>query len=156
MIFRQFVACSLIIFSVGCAKPNYQDRTPTAVPQGENPDPQTPPQQKQCEHFFSKLRLCLTYKWIKPATTTEMGELEFYFSTAEQPEEILEISKQPSVVLWMPSMGHGSRPTKTEKQADHRYRTSNVFFIMPGVWEIKFQIKENKEVVDEYTLKTTI
>jgi hypothetical protein len=53
-------------------------------------------------------------------------------------------------------MGHGSRPTKTEKSSEGRYRTSNIFFVMPGEWEIRFQLKENKETIDEFKLKTTI
>ncbi|MBI3543743.1 MAG: FixH family protein [Deltaproteobacteria bacterium] len=39
--------------------------------------------------------------------------------------------------LWMPAMGHGSRPTKTvERGAKGHYEVSGAYFLMPGIWEV--------------------
>lgn len=54
-----------------------------------------------------------------------------------------------NVVLWMPSMGHGSAPTKVSRVAPGEYDVSNVQFIMGGRWDIKFQLKQGNTVVDE-------
>ncbi len=45
------------------------------------------------------------------------------------------------VVLWMPSMGHGSDPTQINKQQDGSYLVSNVFFIMGGKWDVQVILK---------------
>jgi len=40
------------------------------------------------------------------------------------------------VVLWMPSMDHGSAPTRIERFGDGVYQVSNVYFIMGGEWDV--------------------
>lgn len=48
-----------------------------------------------------------------------------------------------NVVLWMPSMGHGSAPTRIEPLLDAQgtaivgsYEVSNVYFVMGGDWDV--------------------
>ena len=43
------------------------------------------------------------------------------------------------VKLWMPGMG-GSFPVTLEKIADGVFLASEVFFTMPGYWDIHFQV----------------
>jgi hypothetical protein len=38
-------------------------------------------------------------------------------------------------------MGHGSAPVKITPQAPGVYEVSDVFFIMPGDWEIQIQLR---------------
>lgn len=45
------------------------------------------------------------------------------------------------VVLWMPSMGHGSDPTEINKQQDGSYLISNMQFIMGGKWDVRIILK---------------
>lgn len=52
------------------------------------------------------------------------------------------------VVLWMPSMGHGSSPTQVERVVDaagavvsSTLRVRNVYFIMGGDWEVRVTLK---------------
>jgi len=60
------------------------------------------------------------------------------------------------IYLWMPSMGHGSSPVSIKKLASGDYEVNNVFFIMGGRWELRFNILKNNEVVDEVILPYTI
>jgi hypothetical protein len=53
------------------------------------------------------------------------------------------------LVLWMPSMGHGSSPTRVDRVDVGTYRASDVFFIMPGEWDLRFQFSEDNQVIDE-------
>lgn len=60
---------------------------------------------------------------------------------------LTEISDDIDVVLWMPSMGHGSAPTQVERMLDSegnlaagRYRVRNVHFIMGGEWEVRIEL----------------
>lgn len=41
--------------------------------------------------------------------------------------------------LWMPSMGHGSYPVTIERLSQGVYKASEIFFTMPGDWEIQIQ-----------------
>ena len=62
----------------------------------------------------------------------------------------------PAVVLWMPEMGHGSSPTSISHLDTGTYRASDVFFVMPGHWQIKFQLKNGNTVEDELVVSITI
>jgi hypothetical protein len=65
-------------------------------------------------------------------------------------------SEQLHVFLWMPSMGHGSSPVTLTKIAPGEYDVTNVYFIMGGKWQVKFQLISNGKVVDETVLNYTI
>lgn len=163
----------ILVLVFGCAKPNYQDRTPTTLGTPDEAPPDTPtkpdPQQPTpinpvdpvqppatCKHIFAKTQTCLNYKWTKSATATEMGAIELFLANLERPLTPIDLNYNVAIVLWMPSMGHGSRPVVVEKQASLKYNATKIFFIMPGDWEIRFQLKSNNEIVDEYVVKIII
>lgn len=54
----------------------------------------------------------------------------------------LQITEGVSVELWMPSMGHGSAPTVVQPidGLAGGYRVSNIFFLMPGEWEVRLSL----------------
>ena len=159
-----FIFASLIF---GCAKPNYQNPPAVVEPQNtDNPDGETPEEPSptpvppkppvKCKHVFEATQTCLNYKWTKSATATEMGSIELFFAEINKPLTPIELNYDAAIVLWMPSMGHGSRPVSIEKLSNSKYSATKIFFIMPGEWEIRFQLKSNKEVVDEYIVKIVI
>lgn len=53
------------------------------------------------------------------------------------------------VMLWMPTMGHGSFPVSVKKIGDGVYEANEVFFTMPGHWDIHFQLYENNTMNEE-------
>lgn len=60
-----------------------------------------------------------------------------------------EINDQVDVVLWMPSMGHGSAPTQVERSLDADgnvlpgvFNVRNVYFIMGGEWEVRVTLTD--------------
>lgn len=62
--------------------------------------------------------------------------------------ELLEPGLPFAVKLWMPAMGHGSAPTKIAPMKNERgeallgtYLVSNMYFTMPGDWEIRITVK---------------
>ncbi len=64
--------------------------------------------------------------------------------------DLIEPGLPFSVKLWMPSMGHGSAPTKIQKLLDGRgeavlgtYQVSNMYFTMPGQWEVRITVKRD-------------
>ena len=53
------------------------------------------------------------------------------------------------IKLWMPGMGHGSFPVTLEKIADGIFLASEVFFTMPGYWDIHFQVFVGESLKEE-------
>jgi hypothetical protein len=69
--------------------------------------------------------------------------------------QIIEIEDSIEVVLWMPSMGHGSAPTQVERQLDAQgnvvpgvFRVRNVYFSMGGLWEIRVGLTDVNGVLE--------
>jgi hypothetical protein len=64
------------------------------------------------------------------------------------------------IKLWMPSMGHGSSPVKISQALgtagaplDGVFNVTNVFFVMPGEWEIRVIVKDgNGNLLDQAAL----
>lgn len=132
--------------NTGCARPRYESAQNPSGP------PSIPQKVSDCQVRFHESKACLLWSWEKTPTTTEMGVLSFKIVRAN----LLDDSPLPvdfagdwSVILWMPSMGHGSTPTRVERLDVGSFRVSSVFFIMPGDWEIRFQLKEGGQVRDE-------
>lgn len=117
-----------VLGTLGCAKPNYQDG------RRENFE------QKTGETCSQKSDLCYQITWEKMPTENEVGSFQIQFNQ--------DLKQAPAVVLWMPDMGHGSSPVKVEAISKSLYRIKDVFFVMPGAWQIKIQIK-NGTAVDE-------
>lgn len=92
----------------------------------------------------------LWYWEVKP-TAQSQGSLIFKtyrLNNLDQTPVETDLAQRPEVILWMPSMGHGSTPTQTTRLDVGTYRTSQVYFVMPGEWDIRFQVKNGSEVVD--------
>lgn len=138
----------ITLFVFGCAKPNYQD--PKASPNNNPPTPDVkPPKPPVCELFFTQKRLCVDFNWKQKNEGEQLGIIELKFYAQETPQTYVDPDLNIAVVLWMPSMGHGSTPTEVVKIKTGEYEAREVYFIMPGEWEIRIQLKKNKEVVDQ-------
>lgn len=147
---------ALAIGALGCAKANYQSAP--AADSGEKG------RSAPCELKFAKSGDCVEITWKEKPTETKAGAFVFKIShatTSDQSAVPMDPETAASVVLWMPAMGHGSTPvtvTKLEDGADPAasFLASEVRFIMPGEWQIKFQIKQANEVIDEAVLDYTL
>lgn len=112
-----------------------------------------------CSVRFKKSGVCLSWNWEQQPTSTASGSLVFKTYRAnllDQTPVQVDLESAPQVTLWMPSMGHGSRPTTVNPIDIGTYRASDVFFVMPGKWEILFQIKSGETVLDEAVVSVTI
>ena len=109
-----------------------------------------------CQFYFKTENLCLTTSWEIHPTSETFGSMLLTFTDKDQPERIISPKNDPTVVLWMTSMGHGSSPVTMERIEDGRYRASNIYFIMPGPWDIKYQLTDGPTVVEEVIENITI
>lgn len=123
----------IILFSAGCAKPNYQGIV------GVNPQNS----ERVYDLKFTKSGFATVLVFDETPATGKANSLSMYFSTTNSPDVILP-KQDVAVSLWMPSMGHGSSPVKISIDANNVFRITEVYFIMPGDWQIVIQLK-NKQ-----------
>lgn len=107
-----------------------------------------------CRMHFPKSALCGDLTWVMKPTLSSTGTFLLKF---DQPVEF-------RVALWMPSMGHpSSKEARIEalRDADGRaipgaFQVSNVYFNMPGDWQIRIQLLQGNAVVEEALLALQI
>ena len=140
--FCKFLTAVILFVSVSaCAKPNYQNQESTT---GQNAQ-----QTGQCNLLLKAQNICVDIKWEVQPSDTDAGVFNLHFYDPQAVTQLIDPAYSVAVVLWMPSMGHGSSPVKVEKLENGIYKASNVFFVMPGDWEIRIQLKDGKNVVEQ-------
>lgn len=125
----------LFCFLTACARPNYvskedQKKNNVAVPEA-------------CAQSFSNTSLCAKITWSQEPTSSQAGE--FILSL----EGDTTIFDELITILWMPSMGHGSAPVKIKRLNSQEFLIYNVYFIMPGDWEIRMSLKKDGVVLGQ-------
>lgn len=139
--FGKLTILALLVSCVACAKPKYADATIPAPQAASAP---------QCEVKFEKSGLCLEWAWEVAPGESDFGSLVFKTSREVNGQWVPEdLSGTAALVLWMPSMGHGSSPTTVTHIDTGTYRASRVYFVMPGAWDLRFQNKSGTSVIDE-------
>jgi hypothetical protein len=143
---RIFLVCLFTLIS--CAQPKYE--TAAAIESGKNQQSQ---KVSKCSTKFSISQYCVLWQWEKTPTADESGVLTLKVvrpNLLDDSAVPVDLDSDPTLFLWMPSMGHGSAPNPRVSRIDiGSYRITDVFLIMPGEWEMKFQIKEGNQVQDE-------
>jgi hypothetical protein len=143
--FGKFSAILICFFgALACAKSNYKDTTGLTS------------EQKLSSGCSQALEACTQITWQTMPTETATGSFQLEFFSSVNPSERMDITGDVKVVLWMPSMGHGSSPVTVEKISSGVYKVDRVFFVMPGEWEIRIQIKNGNNVSDEIVQKVSI
>ncbi len=145
----------VLFWMLSCADKNYVT-TPDAGAGGEA-KPTTC--QVTCLARFQTSQYCLTYTWEKMPTEKDLGTFTFKISRSnalDQSVVMQDFGDLVSVVLWMPSMGHGSSPVTVDRLDTGTFRASRVFFSMPGEWEIRVQVKNGSDVKDQAVLNIKI
>lgn len=135
-----------VIFLSSCAKPNYVDDQTQKLERITT----------DCKLYFQKENLCLETEWESFPTEDSFGSLLLSFTDFNDRDLNISPETELNVVLWMPSMGHGSSPVNLNEIKDGAYRASDVFFIMPGEWEIRYQLKDGDKIVEEVIQKITL
>ena len=124
----------------------------TSAPANANP----------CPLSFPKAGLCATIQWDSQPTASRPNAFTLKFWDAQNSSEAGPYrapSSEPFVKLWMPSMGHGSRPVTFLPAKDAAgnpiagvYRVEKVVFTMRGDWDIQVQLRSNNQVLEQAVL----
>ena len=89
------------------------------------------------------------------STEPKVGAKSVMVLEAKDPatHQTIEFNENINVVLWMPSMGHGSAPTQVARATDANgnnipgtFLVSNVYFMMGGDWEIRVTLTDAQGV----------
>ncbi len=143
--FGRIFTLTFSLLFVACAQPRYENII--ADTNSSNP---TSEKFSDCNLRFKKLDYCVVWAWEQKPVGRGTGALIFKILRAnllDQSSMPAEI-KDAAVVLWMPSMDHGSTRVKVNKVDTGSFRATNVRFVMDGEWEIQFQIKDGNKVED--------
>lgn len=139
----------MVMLGLGaCAKPRYADS-----PTGDRPTPAAAPNGGECSLKLKTAGTCLRLAWVRRATSEAPGELLLTAIAPAPGADGIPVTRridgEVRVSLWMPSMNHGSTPITVEPVADGVYRVRDVYFIMPGDWEIRVQVWNGSHLIDE-------
>ncbi len=142
-----------LLVTLGCAQPKY-------VEEGNNTNNGQSAHEAgaDCSAQFAGSQICVSWCWEKKPTSSDVGSFIFKtyrLNTFDKTAIEINPISVPEVQLWMPSMGHGSTPAQVTQLDVGTYRAENVFFIMPGEWDIRFQIKNGDTVNDEAIVHLT-
>ncbi len=152
--FGKILALLFLVPFTGCAQPKYE--RVEGKPSGNFSQDQ---KVTNCELKFNQSGYCLYWQWEQLPTSSQSGSLIFKVvrpNLLDGSAVPVDLELTPALVLWMPDMGHGSSPTHVEKIDTGSYRARDVFFVMPGEWEMKFQFKDGDTVKDESVVTLTI
>ena len=131
--------CSLLLLTA-CAEPKYVRK--------DGPQKSTLAQQKA--DFPSGQAVWLA--WEKFPTDQDFGSFVIKLGRMNKADQTAIPEDWDGVVeveLFMPAMGHGSSPVSVQRVDTGTYRATEVFFTMPGDWEIRIQRKKNGSLVEQ-------
>lgn len=97
---------------------------------------------------LSSLQLTVGKQWIIPPVVSNESRLLLNFFNDQA--QLIDFDGNLKVYLWMPSMGHGSFPVSIERIGRGVYQITDIFFTMPGDWDIHIEVEKDGIKVDEY------
>ncbi|MCB0341708.1 MAG: FixH family protein [Pseudobdellovibrionaceae bacterium] len=108
-----------------------------------------------CALFFSNSGLCAELTWIEKPQGPTKATFEIRFFQSSDPQQLTtSINYNVNVEFLMPSMGHGlgSRPFTMTETSPGLFTVTDVYFSMPGDWEITILLISNEQqIVDQST-----
>ena len=123
----------------------------------------SPSAQASCPLSFPKTGLCASATWDAQPSAARPNAFTLRFWSASQGTDAgpyLSPSQELFVRLWMPSMGHGSRPVTLTPARDASgaalpgiFRVEKVVFTMRGDWDVQVQLKNGSQVLEQSVLE---
>lgn len=148
ILFTYLFVLSAIGLGSGCAERQYVEPRDLTVQE----------QDLSCAARFGSGH-CVVMRWERQPTEEEPGSFLFkVFPRRDWDGTPMaeDLPGEMTVLLWMPSMNHGSVPVNVERLGPGSYRATNVYFIMKGDWEIRFLSKESDQVRDQASIRLLI
>ncbi len=110
-----------------------------------------------CEMTLKKLNLCLSWKFLEAPVSGKYVKAAFRFSPVQNPSENIVPEGTLKIDLWMPMMGHGSRPLVITSDENHSYTADKIYFMMSGAWLVRVKLLGPSDaVIDEAQMEVEI
>jgi hypothetical protein len=139
MIFKKILFATSLIFFVSCGK------TPLQLKKNTNNEIQGN-YSYEVAHKFEVTGHKLDLTWLSPINSNEVGH---FLLIAKKNDIASDLPPGFSIFLWMPSMGHGSSPVTISRLGAGIYEVTKVYFIMDGEWQIRIQLKDGANLLEE-------
>jgi hypothetical protein len=147
-----------LTMSPGCAEKKWinEPRSASAQDSSAGEQERNKTLSNSCPVRFSKINICAQIKWMANANTSTEAVFHLKFDPAQFNSKPI-VQENLEVYLWMPSMGHGSSPVTIKKTAQNdTFEISKIFFIMPGIWDVHFKIKNAGQELDHAVYRMSI
>jgi hypothetical protein len=152
---KAFAALAVLSFSsLACGNsPLFNHATASRTTANPPTDRGSAPQ-GDCPLAFPKSGLCASITWDSALTSDaeNTATLRFWDSNTGSeagPYRNIDADGEAAVALWMPAMGHGSSPVTVTAQGGGVYSVTKAYFIMPGAWDVRVQIKKNHQLFEQ-------
>jgi hypothetical protein len=149
------VALALILSvpSLGCARPEYVRASDSAI--------QAQSQATVLDFPQAGLEAVLSPDAAPTSAAENKFTLKFFDSSSGATADAgpyVDTLLAVNVLLWMPVMGHGSSPVTLSRTAAGVYEVTRAYFIMPGDWQIRVQLKNatTNSVIEEADISVKI
>ena len=112
-----------------------------------------------CPLEFPKSGLCASITWDSALSSENENTATLRFwdkATGAEAGPYRDAQGEVAVMLWMPAMGHGSSPVTVSAQGAGVYEVSKAYFIMPGAWDVRVQIKQNHQLFEQAVLSVNL
>lgn len=119
-----------------------------------------------CPLSFPQHGLCAELAWDQTPNDQDAAGFRLTFWKADEATESGPYTTPIDTVavkLWMPAHGHGSAPVTLVQERDAGgqaipgvFTGSNVYFVMPGTWQVKVQLKQGSTLIEEANLDVQI
>jgi hypothetical protein len=140
---NRLLFCLFALALLSCARPDYVNASDQATIASDS----------ACPLSFPKENLCATLVWEAAPNSAAENKFTLSFFDLAAGSAALGPFVNPAqtvfVFLWMPTMGHGSSPLTLESTAAGVYNASRAYFIMPGSWQVRVQLKQGTTLIDE-------
>lgn len=104
--------------------------------------------------MFKSTGHLISTNWLSNQNTIEEGKVLIILTKNNKLSDIAEFTLSP--YIWMESMGHGSSPIVVTKLAEGIFELSEIYFSMPGDWQLHLQLTNNNKVIEDVVLKYNI
>lgn len=101
----------------------------------------------EADRFFKSTNHQIKLIWSTPRSTLEEGKAIIILLKSGNPTALE--NEQLDAYLWMKSMGHGSSPIVIRNLGNGIYELSEIYFTMPGDWQLHLEIKNGNTTIED-------
>lgn len=108
-------------------------------------------QSLEVKQYFRTTSQDIFVNWLTNQNTSEEAKAIVILSQNGTNSDHLDYSL--NAYIWMKSMGHGSSPITITKIAPGIYKLEEIYFSMPGDWQLHLTLNRNNTTVEDIEIE---